>query len=198
MGYDWKGWSVLMYLLGATFAAFQVVDPADLGLSPIVYKWIVFILGIATAVAAKFGASWAGKSNGMNGLTKVLLPFVVLGALAVSACHPPASIETEPGKKAWYAEQILQRIDEVQNITIQLSKASPPAIRIETARVIVQFCVSSAKVVKDLPDGYAKMILTAFNELKTKLPAEVAQNPSLVTALAILEGILTTLAGGQP
>jgi len=200
MGYDWKGWSILLYVLGATYTAFQLANPAELGMSPIVYKWVLFAFGIATTVAAKFGASWAGKSNGDlkvdPSVFRVLLPFIVFIGMVNFACAPPKTIETEPGKRAWYAAQVLQRIEEVQNITIALSKSNPPAIKVETARVIVQFCVTSAKIVGDMPEGYPKVILTAFNELKTKLPPEVASNPTLVTSLAILEGILTTLAGG--
>jgi hypothetical protein len=195
MGYDWKGWSVLFYLFSALFGVFTAINPADYGLSLIAYKWVMLLIAIGMGFTGKMGASWAGKTNGV---AKLLVPFVMLGALSAAACHPPVSIETEPGKKAWYAEQVLQRIEEVQNITIQLSKGNPPAISIETARLIVQFCVSSAKVVGEMPEGYAKVILKAFQEVKLKLPPEVAANPSLVTALAILEGVLTTIAGGQP
>jgi hypothetical protein len=200
MGYDWKGWSVLFYLFSALFGAFIAITPADYGLSIVAYKWIMLAIGVGMGFTAKMGASWAGKSTGdmvvdpKSIAGKVLIPFIVF--LAVSACTPPPSIETEPGKKAWYAEQVLQRIDEVQNITIQLSKTTPPTLKMETATVIVQFCVSSAKVVKEMPDGWPKVVLAAFNEIKTKLPAEVAQNPTLVTALAVLEGLLVSFAGG--
>lgn len=200
MGYDWKGWSVLLYILGAAFAAFQVVDPATLGLTGVQYHWIMFILGIATVVAAKFGASWAGKTtNGItNGVAKLLIPFVIFGALSTAACKPPASIQTEPGRQAWYASQVLQRVQEVQNIAIRLNATTPPTLSTNTTRIIVQFCVSSAKVLKEMPEGWAKVVLAAFNETKAQLPADALTNTSLQSALAVLEGLLVTFAGGTP
>jgi hypothetical protein len=62
----------------------------------------------------------------------------------------------------------------------------------------VQFCVSSAKVLKAMPEGWAKVVLAAFNEFKMKLPEDAMTNTSLVTALAVLEALLVSFAGGTP
>jgi hypothetical protein len=203
MGYDWKGWSVLFYLFSALFGAFTVITPADFGLSVVAYKWIMLIIGVGMGFSAKMGASWAGKST--TDMTvdpktlagRVLIPFIVF--IAVSGCAPPQSIVTDPGRQAWYASQVLQRVSEVQNISIQLNSTTPPTLSTNTTRVIVQMCVSSAKVLKEMPNGWAKVVLASFNEAKAQIPqAELSKNVSLQTALAVLEGILISFAGGTP
>lgn len=196
MGYDWKGWSVLFYVFGAAFLLFGASGPEYWGLSAVQYHWLLFILGILSGIGGKFGASWAGKSDGTNGVAKLLIPFVMFGALSVAACRPPDSIQTEPGKQAWYASQVLQRVSEVQNIAIKLNETVPPTLSTNTTRIIVQFCVSSAKVLKEMPNGWAKTVLVAFNETKKQLPQEALSNASLQSALAVLEGLLTAFAGG--
>jgi hypothetical protein len=205
MGYDWKGWSVLFWMFSALFSVFTTITPADYGLSPIAYKWVTLALGAAMAFTGKMGASWAGKSSSDLAVDpktlagRVLLPFVIFGALSVAACKPPASIQTEPGRQAWYASQVLQRVSEVQNIAIQLNSTTPPSLSTNTTRVIVQMCVSSAKVLKEMPNGWAKVVLASFNEVKAQIPAaELNKNVSLQTAFAVLEGILISFAGGTP
>lgn len=199
MGYDWKGWSVLFWMFSALFGVFTAISPADYGLSPIAYKWLMLLLGAAVGFTGKMGQSWAGKSNGStNGVAKLLIPFVMFGALSQAACRPPASIETEPGRQAWYASQVLQRVAEVQDLVIRLNSTTPPVLSTNTTRIVVQFCVSSAKVLKAMPEGWAKVVLAAFNEFKMKLPEDAMTNTSLVTALAVLEALLVSFAGGTP
>lgn len=205
MGYDWKGWSVLFYLFSAAFASFTVITPADYGLSAVAYKWLMLLIGVGMAFSGKMGQSWASKSSSDMTVDpktiagRVLLPFVLFSALSSAACKPPASIQTEPGRQAWYASQVLQRVSEVQNIAIQLNSTTPPTLSTNTTRIIVQFCVSSAKVLKEMPQGWAKVVLAAFNEAKAQIPqAELSKNVSLQTALAVLEGILISFAGGTP
>lgn len=169
--------------------------------------WQPYILVAAIVVGTVSGWMATSLLPGENDATKrsanrgakLLLPFVIFGALSVAACRPPASIQTEPGRQAWYASQVLQRVSEVQNSAIQLNSTTPPSLSTNTTRVIVQMCVSSAKVLKEMPNGWAKVVLASFNETKAQIPtAELNKNVTLQTALAVLEGILISFAGGTP
>jgi len=123
---------------------------------------------------------------------------VILALMLSAACKPPASIQTEPGKRAYYAAQVLQRVAEVQNVAIQLSATNPPALAVDHARIIVQFCVSAAKVLKQADEGWAKVVLASWMETKALLPASVYQNAQLVTLFAVLDSLLQTFAGVTP
>jgi hypothetical protein len=63
MGYDWKGWSVLFYIFSGLVATFNVVAPAELGISAVLLKWIVILSTLGMAVSAKMGSSWVGKTG---------------------------------------------------------------------------------------------------------------------------------------
>lgn len=196
MGYDWKGWSIIFYLFGAAFLALGASGPEYWGMTAVQYHWALFIVGLISGLGGKFGASWAGKTNG-GSIAKLLLPFVIFGALSQAACRPPASIQTEPGKQAWYASQVLQRVAEVQDLAIRLNATTPPVLSTNTTRTIVQFTVSAAKILKEMPEGWAKVVLASFNEVKLKLPPDAMANPSLQTGLAVLEALLVSFAGGS-
>lgn len=188
-------------MIGAVLTALAAVS------NQLPAEWQPYLLVAATVVGTVSG--WMATSllpgrndatkKSANGVAKLLIPFVIFGALSSAACKPPASIQTEPGRQAWYASQALQRVSEVQNIAIQLNSTTPPTLSTNTTRIIVQMCVSSAKVLKEMPEGWAKVVLAAFNEAKAQIPtAELNKNVSLQTALAVLEGLLISFAGGTP
>jgi hypothetical protein len=201
-GYDWAGWSVLFYIFSTLFAVCSVMVPADYGLGPVAYKWLMLVLGAAMAVTGKIGASWVGKTdpgqtvNVQNLANKVVLPFVVLSALALGACKPPASIQTEPGQQRWYATQVLTRIQEVETVAIQLEAVK--VLTTEQARFVVGWCVSSARILRSVPDDWAKTVYTGYLEMVAKLPQTALQNPSLQTALAVVSALLQSFVGVTP
>lgn len=131
-------------------------------------------------------------------LRRFLVLFIVLGALTTAACRPPASVVTDPGRRGYYAAQVLQRVAEVQNIAIQLSATTPPALSVEHARIIVQWSVVAAKVLKQADEGWAKVVLASWMEVKAQLPPSVFQNVQIVTLFAVLDSLLQTFAGGTP
>jgi len=127
-------------------------------------------------------------------IAKVLLPFIVWLAVSTAACGPPKTIVTEPGRRAWYAAQVLQRVGELQAVTIQLE--AKHVITTDQARPIIEYCVTTAQVLKVAPEGWEKTALAGYRAFVVKLPSSVTTNPTLATALAVLEGVLVTLAGG--
>jgi hypothetical protein len=198
-GYDWKGWSFLFYFFGAAFAALAASSPAELGLSVVQFKWTMVVVGSAFAAAAKMGASWAGKTDSdqtvnLANVTRAILPFVVLTTLALTACAPPPTVQTEPGKRAWQAGQVLQRVEELQEAAIQAEASG--AIPTATARVIVKFSVAAAQTCKAYPQGWEQTLATAFKEAKAQLPASVLAKSEVSFTMGILEGIIRSLNGG--
>jgi hypothetical protein len=107
-------------------------------------------------------------------------------------------VVTDPGRRGYYAAQVLQRVAEVQNIAIQLSATTPPALSVEHARIIVQWSVVAAKVLKQADEGWAKVVLASWMEVKAQLPPSVFQNVQIVTLFAVLDSLLQTFAGGTP
>jgi hypothetical protein len=79
------------------------------------------------------------------------IPLVAV-LLLLSACGPPKTIVTDPGKRAWYAAQVLQRVGELQAVAIQLE--ANKVIRTDQARPIVEYCVLTAKTLKGAPEGW--------------------------------------------
>lgn len=63
--------------------------------------------------------------------------YVVIGlaALTTSCVHPPATVTTPEGQRAFNADQIVQRLGEFQSAVIDLSRAGK--IKLEDARIIV-------------------------------------------------------------
>jgi len=160
---------------------------------------IVGVVSGKLATSPLPGEHDAGKVDvAKTTITKALLPFVLLSTISWAACRPPASVVTEPGKRAYYAAQVLQRVSEVQNLVIQLNAATPPVMSTAQTRVVVQFCVSAAKVLKSADEGWAKVVLAMWREVQAQLPASVVGNPQLVTLFAVLDSLLTTFAGAQP
>lgn len=100
----------------------------------------------------------------MKLLTAVLVSFSLLGAVA---CHPPASIQTAPGKTAYTADQIVLRINELQNAAIQAEASG--GLTTATTRLIVQFCVSADTALKNSPNGWQPTVSAAWAELKRQV-----------------------------
>lgn len=127
-------------------------------------------------------------------VTRVLIPFIVLLALGTVACGPPKTVQTEPGKRAWYASQVLQRVGELQSIAIDLE--AKQIMTTAQARYVVEYCVLTARTLKNAPEGWEKVALEGYRAFCAKLPVAVTTNPSLATAFAVLDALLVTLAGG--
>lgn len=125
-------------------------------------------------------------------LSLLLTPLLV--GLLLASCAPPPSIQTEPGKRAWQANEFVKRVGELQNAAIQAE--STQGLTTAQARVIVTFCVSAAKTAKDYPAGWEKTAQAAYANTKTALGPTALQNPTVAFAMALIEGMLDSLNGG--
>jgi len=163
-------------------------------------QWLQFAGFVLATLSAKLATSplpGAAKGLGSVDMSKrpppaVVLPFLL--ALALSACVAPVSVQTPEGKRAWQANEVVTRIGAVQAMAIQAEATG--GLTTAQARVIVTYCVASAKVAKTYPKGWEQTVLVGFREMKAQLPPAVLQSSPLTYTLAILEGMLTALAGG--
>ena len=195
MGYDWKGWSVLFYVFSGLLLAIGAASPQELGLTAVQFKWATILLGVGVGVFGKMGASWAGKTDGAQAAAvKAILPFVLATTLALTACAPPPTVQTEPGKRAWQAGQVLQRVEELQETAIQAEASG--GLPTAQARVIVRFTVAAAETCRTYPQGWEATLATAFKATKAHLPASVLQKSEVAFGLGVLEGIIRSLNGG--
>jgi hypothetical protein len=115
---------------------------------------------------------------------KRILVFVAF--LAIAACHAPVTITTPQGHAAYTADQIVLRVNELQNAAIQAQATG--ALPTATARTIVEFCVSADKTLAATPSGWQATVGAAWAEAKTKLPA--ITNPSVQAAVNAVDVIL--------
>jgi hypothetical protein len=168
--------------------------------------WKPYIDIATVVIAAVSGKLATSPLPGENDSTKasagsavkMLLPFVLAGSLAASACGPPKEYKTEPEKQLWYASQVLSVIHDVQAVAISVNTTNPEILPTETTRLIVNFSESSAKAIRSAPDGWAKQALDAWLLVKPKLPEALVNNVAFAVPMAKLESLLRTFAGVTP
>ena len=116
-----------------------------------------------------------------------LLLALVLAASAACATVP-ASIQNNPAAvTAFKADQVVQRISELQNAAIQANATG--GLDTVTTRAIVTFTVDAAKTAKATPAGWTATLVTAWDAFKASVPIP-ANNVALQTALAAVDAIL--------
>lgn len=94
---------------------------------------------------------------------------LIVIALLIVACHPPLPPNLTPEEQQQYttiytADQVLIRIQELQNVVIQAE--SNGGIPTNTARPLVQFTVDAAKTLKTLPEGWKTTVKTLWETVK--------------------------------
>ena len=90
----------------------------------------------------------------------------------VCACAPKGlPLELKP---AYTANEVLIRVQELQNTVIGLYDATPRGITKDKADLIVKFTVSSAFIIKSSMGGWQSSVKQSWNELKKAYtPTEV-------------------------
>lgn len=113
-----------------------------------------------------------------------LIVLVLAGALGSAACHPPASIQTPAGAHAYTADQIVKRLGEFQQATIDASDASK--IPVATARTIVQWTTSAIQTLKTAPIGWGATARASWIPIK----AQVNQLGAIASWTPIVDALL--------
>lgn len=115
--------------------------------------------------------------------------------LSLSACAAPVTITTPQGKVAYTADQIVLRVNELQNAAIAANATVPPSLPTATTRIIVEFCVSADKTLAATPAGWQATLATGWNAAKAKIGTP--SNPAIVSAMSALDVVLAAFGGGN-
>lgn len=118
---------------------------------------------------------------------RTLAPLVF--ALVLVACSRPTTIVTPQGKAAYTADQIVLRINNLQNAAIQAEQTG--GLSTDTTRTIVEFAVSADRTLKSVPSGWQQTVSAAWAETKKKLPP--ITNPALLAAIDSVDLVLAAL-----
>src|SRR5690349_17283442 len=89
------------------------------------------------------------------------ISIIVALSLSVPACsHTPPTVTTAEGQRAYHADQVVIRVNELQNAAIQAEATG--GLPTDTTRTIVQFCVMANKTLATAPLGWPQTLLTAW------------------------------------
>lgn len=118
--------------------------------------------------------------------------FVLMLALAPACAHPPPTVTTQAGQIAFTADQIVQRVNELQNAAIS-AEASKDDLQTSTARLIVTFCVEADKTLQTTPAGWQATVLKAWSLAKGQIGS--VANPAIAAALSAVDVAIASLGG---
>lgn len=105
---------------------------------------------------------------------------LVLMLFGVPACTPPPNL-TPQAQVAFTADQIVQRVNELENAAIAANGSG--ALSTDTTRLIVDFCVTADKTLKSAPLGWQKAVGDAWASLKKQIPAPSQTLQAVMTTL---------------
>lgn len=118
-------------------------------------------------------------------LTLTLVPLL----LSTGACAPPTTIQTPQGKVAYRVDQVVTRLNELQNVAISANQQGQ--LSTDATRYIVQFVVTMDTTLAQAPTGWQSTLKTGWASLTQELPP--IQNPAVVAALNAVQAIVQAL-----
>ena len=123
---------------------------------------------------------------------KRLIP-VLCAIILWTGCAAPATIVTPQGQAAYTADQIVTRINELQNVAIAAEQAK--SVPTDTVRVIVSFCVGADKTLAAVPSGWQATVYQAWQASKNQIPPAQLANPAIVAAVSAVDVALAAIGG---
>lgn len=124
-------------------------------------------------------------------MKSVLCALMVVVGLLVTGCHAPVSVTTAQGKAAFTADQVVVRVNELQNAAIQAEAVG--AVPTATTRRIISFCVDADRTLAATPSGWQQTVTVAWAAAKKELGS--ITNPAVVAAMGGVDVALATLGG---
>jgi hypothetical protein len=112
----------------------------------------------------------------------------VLGGM-VGCVHSPVTVVTPQGQAAFTADQVVVRVNELENAAIAADKNG--SLNDNTAFIIVNFTVDADKVLAATPDGWQAQVKALYKVLIEKLPP--ITNPAVQAALNVVGAAINTL-----
>ena len=113
---------------------------------------------------------------------KRLAPFVLV-LFVTAGCHPPVTIVTPQGKVAFTANEILKRVQELQEVVIAVDATPNNGLPRSATRLIVQFTVEAAKILDATPSGWGTTVAIAWADAKKQIPLKYLMDPRLQAAV---------------
>jgi len=120
---------------------------------------------------------------------KYILSLALVVTLA--GCSAPVTITTPQGQTAYRADQVVVRVNELQNAAIAANQATPKVLDDATARILVQFCVAADQTLAATPAGWQTTVKTAWASTKAQLPT--ITNPTVSAAIAAVDALMGAL-----
>lgn len=121
---------------------------------------------------------------------KRLVLIVALSGLLVplaGCASAPASVTTPQGQFAYKADQFVSAVGIFQDAAIQANAQTPPLISTADTRLIVTFCVASAKSAQAATTGWQATVLSSIASLKAALsPAAQTKYGTYLTLISTL------------
>lgn len=102
------------------------------------------------------------------------------------ACAKTAPNLTPVGQHAYTADQVVVRVNELQNAAIAAEAAGQ--LPTATTRIIVQFAVAANQTLRTVPQGWPQTLAQAWASTKTQVG--VVANPVVATAIGVVDVII--------
>lgn len=151
------------------------------------------------AVACALGIDVRPLLSGLGDLLKGLkggvppaagaLLLVLVGVTAPACVQPPPNL-TPQAQVAFTADQLVLRVNELENAAISAATQDPALT--PTARTIVEWCVATDRVLKQAPLGWQQVVQTSWAQLKVKIPA---RDPNIAALLTTVDAAVILLGG---
>lgn len=175
---------MLFWVCSPLFVAVGAPSPAELGLSPVVYKWSLILLGVGVGVFGKLGASWLKKTD--DGMTvspstaaKIapLLLLVLFLPIGPVGCAPKnVTYETPAAHVMFDANEVLKRVGEVEDATFDLQAKG--TMSLNDARIVIQGCRVLDIALPAAASGWQNAAVTAaWEAARTEIP-ELGEIPT--------------------
>lgn len=114
--------------------------------------------------------------------------------LSTSAASCPPANTTPTQRAAYYANQAVLRVGELQAAAIAANQGG--GLTDHDSVTIVRFTVDAAATIKTLPNGWLVTVTTAYAQVKAAV-RPVAGSP-VALAFSVLDTLLATIQTGAP
>lgn len=136
----------------------------------------------------------------MKHLSKlIIVAFVAVSAIGcgkkVPILTPPASVVTQPGKIAYTADQIVRRVNELENTTV--AGNNDHSVPDDIAIPIVRFCINFDFAAAHTPEGIKPTLIAGWAELKKTLAGKTLP-PDIALVFGAVDGIVSSITPPPP
>lgn len=114
--------------------------------------------------------------------------------LSTSAASCPPATTTPTQRAAYYANQAVLRVGELQAAAIAANQGG--GLTDHDSVTIVRFTVDAATTIKSVPNGWLQTVTLAYTQVKASV--HPAASSPLALAFSVLDTLLNTIQTGAP